>query len=208
MIPILEELPPIRARREDRTWGLGWGLQQDGNDRGFWQWGHNAGHRAFVLGLPASQTGVVIFTNSDHGMSIAKSVLAETIGGTQPAVNWQNYASIEDKPKRKSKNARVPVHIAEIDTENTMIYLRAESGRLLPLSIGQSETLSIRAERSEEPLPRPMTHDLFGNLLDHASGRVVETRITAFKLPVRSSHSSCPLPNSCIDLAQAGVEVR
>jgi hypothetical protein len=57
-----------------------------------------------VLGLPESQTGVVMFSNSDHGMSIAKSVLAETLGGNQPAVNWQNYASIEDKAKRKSKS--------------------------------------------------------------------------------------------------------
>jgi CubicO group peptidase (beta-lactamase class C family) len=81
-------------------WGLGVGLE-DGGDRGvaFWHWGHNGGYRAFVLGYPATSSGLVMFTNSDNGMLLLEDLLEVVAAADHPSVAWLDYESW-DAPAR------------------------------------------------------------------------------------------------------------
>lgn len=59
------------------AWGLGWGLNDGGNgDPIFWQWGDNPGFKAFAAGSPAAGTAVVVLTNGDNGLDVAKVLVS------------------------------------------------------------------------------------------------------------------------------------
>jgi len=61
------------------AWGLGWGLDDSGTgDRVFWQWGDNDGYKAFAAGSPGAGVGVVVLTNGDNGLDVAK-LLVRTV---------------------------------------------------------------------------------------------------------------------------------
>ncbi|UCE01890.1 MAG: serine hydrolase [Candidatus Latescibacterota bacterium] len=81
------------------SWGLGWGLEGRGDGLAFWHWGHNDGFRAFVIADPRMQLGMVVFTNSDNGMSIMGTLLAAAAGADQPAFEWLDYESF-NSPRR------------------------------------------------------------------------------------------------------------
>ncbi|MEZ5994429.1 MAG: serine hydrolase domain-containing protein [Hyphomonadaceae bacterium] len=66
--------PQVRLRGA-LSWGLGWGLEQ--SDDGFFAWHHGDGSgvkNCFMLHLP-SQTGIVIFANSDNGAAIYRRMI-------------------------------------------------------------------------------------------------------------------------------------
>lgn len=90
------------ARLSDSlSWGLGWGLQHTENGDAFWHWGDNNGvFRCFVLGFKKQKMGVVVFTNSAHGLSIMPEIVAESIGGNHPAFAWINYEPYNSAGKR------------------------------------------------------------------------------------------------------------
>jgi CubicO group peptidase (beta-lactamase class C family) len=46
-------------------WGLGWGLQKTPRGTAIWHWGDNGVFRAFVIGYPAEDVGLVYFANSE-----------------------------------------------------------------------------------------------------------------------------------------------
>jgi CubicO group peptidase (beta-lactamase class C family) len=76
----------------DVSWGLGWGLQQTTDGDSFWHWGDsNNDVQCYIVAYPKQKMGVMIFTDSGNGHSIIPSILAEAIGGQQPAVAWLNY---------------------------------------------------------------------------------------------------------------------
>jgi CubicO group peptidase (beta-lactamase class C family) len=56
-------------------WGLGWGIEQAGEDVHLWQWGNNPGYRAFVIAFPRSGDGLVMLTNSDGGLKLAEPLV-------------------------------------------------------------------------------------------------------------------------------------
>ena len=63
-----------------------------------------------------------------------------------------------------------------------MVWLRnVKNNVMLVIEIGHTEALSIGAELSGKPLPRPLTQDLFRNFLDHVGAQVEETRILELK---------------------------
>ncbi|MBN1757557.1 MAG: bifunctional nuclease family protein [Chitinispirillaceae bacterium] len=63
-----------------------------------------------------------------------------------------------------------------------VILLRGtDDERTLPISIGQLEAQSIALQLNEIPFPRPLTHDLFKNVLDELGGTVLRTEICALK---------------------------
>jgi CubicO group peptidase (beta-lactamase class C family) len=57
------------------AWGPGWGLWQGGDDRHIWHWGDNPGFKALVAASIRTGDGVVILTNSDEGLALARSVV-------------------------------------------------------------------------------------------------------------------------------------
>lgn len=84
---------------EGVAWGLGWGLQDVEGYSSIWHWGHNDGYRAFVIANPEQRMGLVVFTNSDNGMSLVRPMLASATGARQPALDWLNYESF-NSPQR------------------------------------------------------------------------------------------------------------
>jgi len=78
------------------AWGLGWGLQTTRDGLSFWHWGDNDNSKAYVVVAAGRGTGVVFFANSASGLSIAREIVGEAVGGgggDQPALAWLNYPS-------------------------------------------------------------------------------------------------------------------
>ncbi len=72
-------------------WGLGFGIEKTADGESLWHWGDNGVFKAFFVVRPASKSGVVYMTNSENGLSISRQILAETLGGEQPASAWLKY---------------------------------------------------------------------------------------------------------------------
>src|SRR6202044_3692549 len=72
-------------------WGLGVGIENTADGESLWHWGDNGVFKAFFVVRPAAKSGVVYMTNSENGLSIGKKILAETLGGEQPAFEWLKY---------------------------------------------------------------------------------------------------------------------
>ncbi len=72
-------------------WGLGFGIEQTAEGESLWHWGDNGVFKAFFVVRPATRSGVVYMTNSENGLSIARQILAQTLGGEQPAFDWLKY---------------------------------------------------------------------------------------------------------------------
>ncbi len=72
-------------------WGLGFGIEKTADGESLWHWGDNGVFKAFFVVRPASKSGVVYITNSENGLSIGRQILAETLGGEQPAFDWLKY---------------------------------------------------------------------------------------------------------------------
>lgn len=63
-------------------WGLGWGIEQQGNDSYIWQWGNNPGYRAFVIASARTGNGYVMLTNSEVGLTLAEPITQKVLPGT------------------------------------------------------------------------------------------------------------------------------
>jgi CubicO group peptidase (beta-lactamase class C family) len=72
-------------------WGLGFGIEKTAEGESLWHWGDNGVFKSFFVVRPASKSGVVYVTNSENGLSIARQILTETLGGEQPAFDWLKY---------------------------------------------------------------------------------------------------------------------
>lgn len=91
LAPCCERLSPASRAVEQRVaWGFGWGLEPD--EGTFFHWGDNPGFKAFVIGSRATQSAVVVFTNSDAGMSIMPELIRAWMPGEHPAFKWLGYA--------------------------------------------------------------------------------------------------------------------
>ena len=93
--------PQIRlGSQPNLSWGLGWGLQHlHGEVNSFWHWGSRGKlTRNIVIGLPAAQSAVVIFTNHVDGLTICEEIAQVSLeyrepfpafGWLLPAENWR-----------------------------------------------------------------------------------------------------------------------
>jgi CubicO group peptidase (beta-lactamase class C family) len=73
-------------------WGLGWGIEQTATGKYLWHWGDNPNYKAFISVDPNHRRAVVAFTNSQNGLSIAREIVADAIGGDHPVFHWHHYA--------------------------------------------------------------------------------------------------------------------
>jgi hypothetical protein len=73
------------------AWGLGWGVQDSDRGRSIWHWGDNGIFRAFVVGYPDTEDGVVYFTNSEAGLSVVEDLLTVFFEDTFWAARWLEY---------------------------------------------------------------------------------------------------------------------
>jgi CubicO group peptidase (beta-lactamase class C family) len=91
---------------ENIFWGLGWGIQRTGTSDSLWHWGDNGGFKCFVVANPANSSGMVMFTNSDSGLSIAPDIVRDAIGSEHLAFTWLKYAAYNSGEFRFAKTAR------------------------------------------------------------------------------------------------------
>lgn len=63
------------------SWGLGWGIEGNRDDRYIWQWGNNTGYRAFVMASARTGDGFVMLTNSENGLKLAEPVTQAILPG-------------------------------------------------------------------------------------------------------------------------------
>ncbi len=74
--------------------------------------------------------------------------------------------------------ARVNGLILEHKTQQNIVILReAEGQRILPIWIGPGEAQAIRRILSEEPFPRPLTHDLLVVTLEGLKAKITRVVI-------------------------------
>jgi len=72
-------------------WGLGWGIEQTPTAKYLWHWGDNPSFKAFVSIDLDHHRAVVVFTNSQNGLSIAPTLIHDALGGDHPAFHWIHY---------------------------------------------------------------------------------------------------------------------
>jgi bifunctional DNase/RNase len=66
--------------------------------------------------------------------------------------------------------------------QHQVIILKEKSGeRQLPIVIGLNEVFAIHRIINEEPPPRPLTHELFGSVLDVLDARVERVVVNALE---------------------------
>ena len=74
--------------------------------------------------------------------------------------------------------ARVNGLILEPKTQQNIVVLREAGGeRILPIWIGPGEAQAIRRILSEEPFPRPLTHDLIALVIEGLKAKVTRVVI-------------------------------
>lgn len=72
-------------------WGLGWGIEQTPTAKYLCHWGDNPSYKAFVSVDLNHRRAVVVFTNSQNGLSIATKLVSDALGGDHPAFHWIHY---------------------------------------------------------------------------------------------------------------------
>ena len=89
--------PQISISETDSTlfWGLGFALENKGDETYFWHWGDNDIFRAFTIISKERKTGIVYFTNSMNGLNIFKRIVDLTLGGNYSLCSWLNYAQYD-----------------------------------------------------------------------------------------------------------------
>lgn len=83
-------------------WGLGWGIQNAKRGLGLWHWGDNGDFRCYVLFYPEHGDGLVYFTNSNNGLSIAPALLETLFDDTHWPLQWLTYGRHDD-PQRLAR---------------------------------------------------------------------------------------------------------
>jgi CubicO group peptidase (beta-lactamase class C family) len=76
------------ALNRELSWGLGWGLEHDGDGTLAWQWGANNAFRNFVMADPANGRAVVVFTNGENGPRVYERVITAVTGRDHAAFLW------------------------------------------------------------------------------------------------------------------------
>lgn len=70
-------------------WGLGVGLQTNGNGKALWHWGDNGSRKAFFIAYPETKESIAIFWNSANGQQSANQILSLFLGPQAfHAVTW------------------------------------------------------------------------------------------------------------------------
>jgi hypothetical protein len=83
-------------------WGLGVGLQQGSAGTAFWHWGDNLTMRCYVIAYPETGRGIVYFTNSENGLSIAPELVSLVVADELWALRWLEYP-LYDQPRRLAR---------------------------------------------------------------------------------------------------------
>jgi CubicO group peptidase (beta-lactamase class C family) len=84
----------------DLFWGLGWGIEQNASGKYLWHWGDNGIFKAYVVADVNRRSAVVMFDNSDTGLSIASVIVQTVLGGEHPSFAWLHYDTYDSSNMR------------------------------------------------------------------------------------------------------------
>ncbi len=85
----MEEQPQAVADAATHvTWGLGIGLEDAHDKRSIFHVGSNPGFQSFFLLTPDTGDGVLFFTNSDNGLALVPTALAQWSPGRHPVLRF------------------------------------------------------------------------------------------------------------------------
>lgn len=88
----------------DLFWGLGWGIEKNATGTYLWHWGDNGVYKAYVVADIHRRSAVVMFANSESGLSIAKAVVDGALGGDHPSFAWLHYDTFNSANMRFTKD--------------------------------------------------------------------------------------------------------
>jgi CubicO group peptidase (beta-lactamase class C family) len=100
------ERTPSKELSKTVFWGLGIGIQETKDGESLWHWGDNGSFKCFVVAYPKRKIGVVMFMNSENGLSIVSDLLRISLGGEQPALGWLKYDHYDSPNMQFAKAAR------------------------------------------------------------------------------------------------------
>jgi len=85
--------PQINANKRfpNLFWGLGWGLEKTHAGECFWHWGDGGKSKDYITGNLSTKDGIVFFANSENGLSFAKEMLDDAMGGEHPGIAFLGY---------------------------------------------------------------------------------------------------------------------
>lgn len=79
------------------SWGLGWGIQDLGNEKIYWHWGDNDDYRCFAAFSIDRDIGFVYLTNSQNGLSIANELATMIVGDMHWTIMWLGYEGLSSE---------------------------------------------------------------------------------------------------------------
>jgi CubicO group peptidase (beta-lactamase class C family) len=79
---------PSMPLMESLYWGLGWGLERGRMPDTFWHWGDNGSFKAFALGIPTAELGLVVLTTGGRARELWPAIVQLVIGDDHPALAW------------------------------------------------------------------------------------------------------------------------
>jgi CubicO group peptidase (beta-lactamase class C family) len=88
----------------DLFWGLGWGIEQNASGKYLWHWGDNRGFKAYVVADVNHRSAVVMFDNSDTGLSVAGAIVQTVLGGEHPSFKWLGYDTYDSPNMRFTRD--------------------------------------------------------------------------------------------------------
>jgi CubicO group peptidase (beta-lactamase class C family) len=84
------------ARFPNLFWGLGWGLEKTATGECFWHWGDGGKSKDYITANLSTKDAIMFFANSENGLSFAKEMLDDGIGGEHPGLAFLNYQRYND----------------------------------------------------------------------------------------------------------------
>ena len=73
-------LTPHSTIDDELGWALGWGVETTEDGTVFWQWGDDGSFKALAAGSRARRTAVVVLTNAQRGLDVARPVVENVLG--------------------------------------------------------------------------------------------------------------------------------
>jgi CubicO group peptidase (beta-lactamase class C family) len=86
----------MNVRFTNLFWGLGWGLEKTKNCECFWHWGDGGKSKDYIAANLSTKDAIVFFADSENGLSFAKELLDDGIGGEHPGLAFLNYQRYDD----------------------------------------------------------------------------------------------------------------
>jgi CubicO group peptidase (beta-lactamase class C family) len=82
---------PINTTFPELYWGLGWGLEKTQNGESIWHWGDSGQSRNYISANLSQKNAVILFTNSENGLSFLTEILDDSVGGSHQGPLYLDY---------------------------------------------------------------------------------------------------------------------